>query len=44
MYGEGVVFPALETLTLDFTDWALAADEGLKVRYFAFLAFSYQNL
>ena len=31
MYGDVVVFPALENLTLDFTDWALAQDEGLMV-------------
>lgn len=30
-YGDTVVFLALENLTLDFTDWALAQDEGLRV-------------
>ena len=32
MLGDSVVFPALEILTLDFTDWALQPDEGLMVR------------
>ena len=31
MYGDNAVFPALENLTLDFTDWALGQDEGLMV-------------
>ncbi|CAF9927725.1 MAG: hypothetical protein HETSPECPRED_006658 [Heterodermia speciosa] len=34
MYGDNAVFPALENLTLDFTDWALGQDEGLMTKPF----------